>query len=750
MSIGSEDYKHIIDGLSQAQREMGYKEGAEKDLRADEALGGLIKLSPQMATTVNILSDVAVPYVRRAIETVLRTQGAKTIGGIAGERAEGIANFVANTAGWSTIFYKQLIGTVRRMSEYHRDGNKVAQELAVVLQANNLPVTARGLKRFPIADNEIIQVERGRVSEDFSHGMKLLAASMVAAIPQAVDKWYDTQNKIHNAQERLPGESDDAFRRRQLDKSITDIEENARLAMARDAESQRVINKLSGEKLQSQEFKDSMWARVEQRSSRYGERMRTMGDDEKAALIEQEAKDFIRTQLQQQERRSESYNRDRNRSGHDSHPDKPNNWMRDIMVPVGSISAGMLAQNINDNRDKEKNKKTAFDMIKKISEEQDRNGKVERVEGRDLTSYIMEVFNQHQENMGQFAIGKRHQKRFEEDCKLIAEAIQDGRMHPMALVELVGDRMIAKDKGKDIATVEETQAAIDKMAQKIPAKFTVSPSEYFSELSMKEEDLKDIVASLKGPDRDFFICLMPDEVATKIGLKEEELKAARENGKGAFAGMLRQALLDVASLSDEQLQPPYDAPEVQKIREMAVKVKKEGLRSDVAAVSSFVAPRGEFKEGLAWLVINHKDYWKSIARGERKIGDIYNSAGQKLYSELEDEKKAAEEAARKAAEVEERKHANEEDGKSKTSKKGVAADSDDDLGDDEKEPEEKTGKKSFAEKVGRSGSEPADIANDNDELDVMDEEDAPGKQVSEMHSKGRDYIGKSGEHSRSA
>lgn len=741
MSMGSEDYKHIVDGLTQAQREMGYKEGGEKDLRADEALGGLVKLSPQMATTVNILSDVAVPYIRRAIEGGLRTHGARALGHVTPNNAVAIANVVADAAGWGTIFYKQLIGTVRRMSEYHRDGTKVAQELAIVLQANNLPVSARGLKRFPIADNEIVQVERGRVADNFSHGMKLLGASMIAAIPQAVDKWHDHHEKTKDVLQRRPDEDDHAFRRRQ----VTLLREKR----SKDAQLERELRK-ENEEFMNTWVNDEYASRgkeVEEKIRDDLQRYWKQPDRSKIPVEEDHVKRKIREELEADLRRTQtSSSSERGKS------DKPNNWIRDIMVPVGSIGAGMMAQNINAAQEKKQTKKTAFDMIKKISEEQDRNGKVERVDGRELTSYIMEVFNQHQENMGHFAIGKRHQKRFEEDCKLIAEAIQEGRMHPMALVELVGDRMIAKDKGKDIATVEETQAAIDKMAQKIPAKFTVSPSEYFSELSMKEEDMKDIVSSLKGADRDFFICLMPDEVAGKLGLKPEELKAARENGKGAFAGMLRQAILDVASLSDEQLQPPYDAPEVEKIREMGVKVKKEGLRSDVAAVGSFVAPRGEFKEGLAWLVINHKDYWKSIAKGERKIGDIYNSAGQKLYSELEDEKKAAEEAKRKAEEAEERKHAkadeDKDDSKSAKSSKRAAADDDEDLGDDALD--DKADKKSFADKVGRKDSKLVDVANDNDDgLDVMDEEDAPGKQVNEAHSKGRDILSKS-EHTRSA
>ncbi len=298
-------------------------------------------------------------------------------------------------------------------------------------------------------------------------------------------------------------------------------------------------------------------------------------------------------------------------------------------VPIGAVITEMLRGHMEGKHKRNKEAEPALMMIRRLADTVIDDHEATSVKGVPFEQYIKDIFQTHQRNMGQPEIGKRYEEKLDFACKEIANAITEGKMHPMALVNLVGERKIIKDKGKHVATREDIHKAIADQIERMPAKFSVDADEYFAETSIGEQDLKSILSGLKGEERTFFISLLPEEVALRVGVKEQEIKAAHEHAKAHFTETLNKAVLDVGSLSDEELEKAgLSKDEIELIRDVAPKAKQGDTKSVLAAVST----KGDYKDKLDFALVNAARV--EFANG-RKLGELYEHAGQKLFAEHE-------------------------------------------------------------------------------------------------------------------
>lgn len=303
---------------------------------------------------------------------------------------------------------------------------------------------------------------------------------------------------------------------------------------------------------------------------------------------------------------------------------------------MAMIGTSLLSEGLKDTAAKKgrqvKTKKCSLDMISHLAKQVDQNPGVETIdtmggrEGVEIKKYIKDIFNQHQRDMGQPEIGKRNAERLEYACEEIARAIQAGKLHPKALVNLVGERKIVKaiDKSNPDHIEISSRADIDKalleQTRRMPAKFSIDTDDFFAQSPLTEDDVKSLLGTLKDKERDFFITLMPTEIVRKAGLSEKEDNEARQRIHQDFGKMLRTALLDIASSDDKELKDAgFSRDDISNMRKWADKARENPQTSLVAAVST----HGQFRKGIDFVLGGYADYWKGIAAKEYAPGELF-------------------------------------------------------------------------------------------------------------------------------
>ncbi len=705
------------------EQEMRSRKSGSAETREDgvPVLGGLMTVSPSLATLINAgVSGVVIPRIRGQVGDYIRTYGESALKPILRSNAHTTANVVAHGAEWAMTFYNETAGVVRNIQDYRKSMTGLAQQMEPLLAAHNLSVSAGALRSYPVANNEVVMVARKQLSNKLYRDLQYTAADLITDLPSAMSKLEEDAKRKSNSKQEKTGVSPAEKRKEIRDKAIA-IQEEKR-AWERGIEEAWTHSEIAKHTVDDKLFRIR---EIEESATSYNSMFRNYAprDPQKRVIpYDVENKDSVRLWEDaamrsykdefKAEQRKVREQEERQRAK-ESKEEKPLDWMKNVLTPMGALGTTMYRERIDSEYKEGKVDKTAFDMIKKLADKLEDNPRLNNIDGKPLAGYIEDIFNQHQMNMKQHKVGERLHTKFKAAAEAIATALTDGVVHPQALIHLVGDRKIVLAQGKDVASIADVHTAINEVAELMPAKYYVDADSYLGENVMTEQDIKGLLNDLKGPQRDFFASLLPDDVLKRFGFKDIDIFDVRQRTEATFAGNLRQVLLDIATQPDEVLrEAKYKDEEIKKLRDAAPKLQKDGLRSQVAAVSSFVAPRGEFKEGLAWLAINHVEYWKKLSRGEMQVGDMYKQAGEKLYSK--EEKKREHHAAN----------------------------------DDAPEEEHTRGtSKSFAERVGKKDSTHrgavASLHDRDDEYDVFandNEDDMPGKSVRHAESHGAHHL----------
>jgi hypothetical protein len=300
------------------------------------------------------------------------------------------------------------------------------------------------------------------------------------------------------------------------------------------------------------------------------------------------------------------------------------------------LGTSLLSEGLKDTAAKKgrevKTKKCSLDMISHLAKQVDQNPGTDTIdtpggrEGVEIKKYIKDIFNQHQRDMGQPEIGKRNMERLDYACEEIARAIQAGKLHPKALVNLVGERKIVKalDKSNpdhiEISSRSDIDKALLEQTRRMPAKFSIDTDDFFAQSPLTEDDVKSLLGTLKDKERDFFITLMPTEIVRKAGLSEKEDNEARQRIHQDFGKMLRTALLDIAASDDKELKDAgFSRDDISNMRKWADKARENPQTSLVAAVST----HGQFRKGIDFVLGGYADYWKGIAAKEYAPGELF-------------------------------------------------------------------------------------------------------------------------------
>lgn len=550
--------------------------------KGNELFGGLITLPGSLTPMANLLKDTIRPYIVEKGEGFVKGGLEKALPKIGLSRfAPGIASGAASVFAYALIFSDQLAGSYRNAIRYFSGRKQLAEDLSSVIKAEGAKDMLSGLLNDSLKNNEVVLVAKGQLKDKWGQDTATDLTGLLSALPT----WYLRYNNV----KRERGEA---------------------------------------------VLKDASDTIIRQENEAFAKDYKNLCDQglpENVAANRASSNSDLRRKA-----RSKSI------SGHVD--DEQSETFQKFIVPAGAAAAEGLRGHFVGKEKKASGKSTALEMILKLSETVINDKDATGVNGVPFNAYIRKIFDTHQENMDQPKIGKRFEEKIEFACKEIADSITKGKMHPMALVRLVGDREIVKEKGKKIALREEVKSAVARWVEKMPARFAVDPDEYLSESPVGEEKYKARLNELQGDAKDFYIATMPPEVAKKIGSKEEEIEAAQKKYKnGALAHDLSRAVLDLGTLPDEKLKAAGQTEkEIALVRKLAP-AAKEGRRDEIMAA---VGTKGEFKGTLDTMVA------AGMAAGLiGRPGELYEKAGGKLFGE-EEVKKAPPETPHKRHKIE--------------------------------------------------------------------------------------------------
>lgn len=260
-------------------------------------------------------------------------------------------------------------------------------------------------------------------------------------------------------------------------------------------------------------------------------------------------------------------------------------------------------------------KASAFSMIQKLADQAHTgDGSVshpihpETKEQMPLQEYVLEVFRQHQEDVGGVPLNDRFRflPELEEACQQIADEINDNLLDPMALVSLVGNRKVL-DENLRVASPEKIAEEMKTIWRVIEKSQDVDVQEFISETAFAtKEDFKEILGSLPAEEKPFFASLFPEKVLKEMGgLKEQEIDALKDKGASDFASHMTTAIETLGTLGEKELQRyGLTAKEGKLMRELSDAIDELGAEEVVESL------QGQARQEVNEAVRNARGYWQ--------------------------------------------------------------------------------------------------------------------------------------------
>lgn len=267
---------------------------------------------------------------------------------------------------------------------------------------------------------------------------------------------------------------------------------------------------------------------------------------------------------------------------------------------------------------------SAFSMIKELAEQaHSGNGSISYVmhpesgEQMPLQDYVLEVFKQHQQDVGGVPLNDRFRflPELEEACKQIADEIEDNLLDPMALVSLVGGRKVLDEKLR-VADADSIGAEINRIWRVIEKAQDIDTKEFISETAFAtKEDFRDMLEQLPEEEKAFFASLFPEQVLREMGgLKESEVDALKDQGSKDFASHMTVAIETLGTLGEKELQRyGLTAKEGKLMRQLSDAIDEMGAEEVVNGL------QGQARQEVNEAVRNARGYWQErVSHGAQR------------------------------------------------------------------------------------------------------------------------------------
>ena len=236
-------------------------------------------------------------------------------------------------------------------------------------------------------------------------------------------------------------------------------------------------------------------------------------------------------------------------------------------------------------------------------------GKNRRAMG--LEDYVREIITQHQKDMAD--ISTEHTEirdALKDDVKsaaaVLAEAIRQGDISALSLIELIGGGEVIKRNGRAIADSDEIKEHIAQLSGKHSVHAVTDVKEYLKDSDFTIEDLEKSLKLLEGtPERVHFASMFPNELLKKAGMGASEIKEMRAETLEHYGREICATFLGLNALPDEELKAGGLAThEIKSIREMSKHIERSGE----SAVAKLKNNPGANHAVPNWLVSHATEY----------------------------------------------------------------------------------------------------------------------------------------------
>lgn len=262
------------------------------------------------------------------------------------------------------------------------------------------------------------------------------------------------------------------------------------------------------------------------------------------------------------------------------------NWAGATMSPFNSLYADSLKKDF-----KIKNAKpSALAMITSLAEQlkQDPEGADLEIPGAknrqvSLSDYIMLTFKRHQEHMSELdpsysALRTKLDDRLREISEHLATSIRNGEINPLMLIRFVGERQIIKNGGRALADLKQVDHIIQKYSGKTQSYNRVPEKEFFADFS--KEDVKTVLSTLRGEERQMFMATLPDNILEAAGVSAQDIKEMREKTEHTYREMLAQSVMGLAANDNPSLEAMGMAEaEIAQLREVQQAISTHGVQA---------------------------------------------------------------------------------------------------------------------------------------------------------------------------
>lgn len=287
--------------------------------------------------------------------------------------------------------------------------------------------------------------------------------------------------------------------------------------------------------------------------------------------------------------------------------DKIDSFATGASTALGPV-VSFYQQSLNKNLARQQLRPDALSMITALKEELASDPAANEFEvpgarnqSLSLSNYISCIIRTHQEDMAKLdpscaPIRKQLDKKLFEVSDRLAGAIREGEISPLMLVRLVGERHVVKRGGRDIASIKELEKAIHKFSGKVQSYQQVPEKEFYENFT--KQDLKEILHTLKGEERQMFMATLPDNILQAEGIGDKEIQSMRDATGPKYKQMLAETVLGLAGHDDKELEAiGFGKDEIQQARDAAGQIVNEG----VGAVDRLRASSGN-KQGVEGLL----------------------------------------------------------------------------------------------------------------------------------------------------
>lgn len=314
----------------------------------------------------------------------------------------------------------------------------------------------------------------------------------------------------------------------------------------------------------------------------------------------------------------------------------PNGIYNAVTVASGSL-AEIFQENIVREFKKANAKPTPLTLIHELAVQlrgsPDIDGFEVKGTGRQLPlrDYIAFVFRSHHEEMSKLypeeytTIRASLNESLLQVSEQIATAIRDGRVDPLMLVRLVGERQIVKNCGRAVASEKDVESVIRHMSGKASDYVKLTKADILKDVS--EKDFKDTANALEGDARKLFLATVPENVLVTMGFSKKEAHEAHEAIDPKRTHSYAAALVGLAENDPKELSAMgQDKHTIQRLARARDDVMEAGPEAIARHLTSSINP-----DGLEQALVN--------AVVEKRLdGDIaylgrLQRAGSKLLAE---------------------------------------------------------------------------------------------------------------------